>query len=66
MSEQQLPEIVRDDPRIGRQAIDLTEGHLGVIEQIIRFPDGYELFQLGYGSGWSCGGLDWSQIQVIG
>lgn len=43
MSEQQLPEIVRDDPRIGRQAIDLTHGCLGVIEQIIRFLDGYEV-----------------------
>jgi hypothetical protein len=43
MSEQQLPEIVSDDPRIGRQAIDLTHGCLGVIEQIIRFLDGYEV-----------------------
>ncbi len=63
MAEDQKPTFIADDPRIGCKARRVDGTFSGVIESVMRFPDGYELLSIRKGA-LSNGGLEPSQVVI--
>ncbi len=60
---EKTPAYVPNDPRIGRKARRVDGTFSGVIESVMRFPDGYELLSIRKGA-LANGGLEPSQVVI--
>lgn len=43
------PEVLEDDPRLGKRARYARGGDIGIIKKILRYPDGIEVIRVEIG-----------------